>query len=178
MITDLRKTSDGKPLRQSWELPFLSRPMSASTSAAGLLCLYEAQTSVVVTGIDNWVWTAYGIVDTYFGSKESVQHYHEQNGSSAQVDPLAAGQIPAIPSISLIWTPREYFFKIVAIRMNETRRAWRTIIGEVEGSVKLYVYCKGFPTIFTCCWASTREAKMGFFLSFIKITVVRKGSRG
>jgi hypothetical protein len=152
--------------------------MSASTSAAGLLCLYEAQTSVVVTGIDNRVWTAYGIVDTYFGSKESVEHYHEENGPSAQVDPLAAGQIPAIPSVSLIWTPREYFFKILAIRMNEARREWRKIIDEVNGSVKQYVYCKDFPTLFTCCRASTREAKMGFFLSFVKIIVVWKGSRG
>jgi hypothetical protein len=151
--------------------------MSASTSASGLFCLYEAQTSVVVTGTDNWVWTAYGIVDTYFGSKESVQRYHKQNGPSAQVDPLAAGQIPAIPSISLIWTPREYFSKIVAIRMNEARRAWREIIYEVESSVKQYVYCEGFPTLFTCCWASTGEAKMEFFLSFVKIIVIWKGSR-
>jgi hypothetical protein len=152
--------------------------MSASTSAAGLLCLYEAQTSIVVTGIDNRVWTAYGIVDTYFGSRESLQHYHEENGPSAQVDPLAAGQIPAIPSISLIWGPREYFFKIVAIRINEARRAWRKIIDEVEGSVKQYVYCKVFPIPFTCCWDSTREAKMGLFLSFVKVIFVWKVSRG
>jgi hypothetical protein len=152
--------------------------MSASTSAAGLLCLYEAQTSVVVTGIDNWVWTAYGIVDTYFGSKESLQHYHKENGPSAQVDPLAAGHILAIPSVSLIWAPREYFFKIVAIRMNEARRAWRKIIDEVESSVKQYVYCKDLHTLFTCCWISTREAKMGFFLSFVKIIAVWKGSHG
>jgi hypothetical protein len=140
LITDVR-TIDGKPLRQSLELPFLSGPMSVPTSAAGLLCLYEAQTSIVVTGIDNWVWAAYGIVDTYFGSKESVRHYHKENGPSAQVDPLAAGQVPAIPSLSLIWTPREYFFRIVAIRMNEARKAWREIIDKVEGSVKRYVYC-------------------------------------
>ncbi|PMD47172.1 hypothetical protein L207DRAFT_627873 [Hyaloscypha variabilis F] len=136
LITDVRKTIEGKPLRQSWKLPFLSGPMSASASDTELLCLYEAQTSLVVTGIDSRVWTAYCIVDTYFGSNESLQHYHEENGPSAQVDPLAAGQIPAIPSITLIWAPREYFSKIVAIRMNEARRAWRQIIDEVEGSVK------------------------------------------
>jgi hypothetical protein len=152
--------------------------MSVSTSAAGLLCLYEVQTSVVVTGIDSRVWTAYGIVDTYFGSKESVQHYDEENGPSAQIDPLAAGQIPAIPSPTLLWTPREYFCKIVAIRMNEVRRAWRTIIDGVEDSVKQYVYCKNFPTLFICCWASTREAKMRFFLSFVNIIVIWKGFRG
>ncbi|KAE9363171.1 hypothetical protein N431DRAFT_357765 [Stipitochalara longipes BDJ] len=135
LITDVRKTNEGQPLRQSWELPFLSRPMSTSKSAAGMPCLYEAHTSIVVTGIDHWVWAAYGIVDTYFGSKESLKHYDEESDSLAQVDPLAKGQIPAHP-LFLIWTPREYFFKIVAIRMNEARRAWREIISEVEGSVK------------------------------------------
>lgn len=118
--------------------------MSASTSAAGLLCLYEAHTSVVVTEIDNWVWTACGIVDTYFGSKESVQRYHEKNGPSALVDPLAKGQLPAIPSEPLFRTPREYFSKIIAIRMNEARRAWRKIFDEVNSSVKQYVYYKTF----------------------------------
>jgi hypothetical protein len=156
LITDVRKM-DGKPLRQSWELPFLSGPISASTYTAGLLCLYEAQTSIVVTGVDNRVWTAYCIVDTYFGAKKTLQHYHEENGPSAQIDPLAAGQIPATPSSTLIWTPREYFFKIVAIRINEARRAWRVISDEVEGSVKQYVHSKYFLT------HSTEEAKMGYF---------------
>ena len=134
--------------------------MSVPTSAAGLLCLYEAQTSIVVTGIDNWVWAAYGIVDTYFGSKESVRHYHKENGPSAQVDPLAAGQVPAIPSLSLIWTPREYFLAIVAIRMNEALRAWRETINVVEDIVKQYVYTEELPILFPCLWDSAKEEKI------------------
>jgi hypothetical protein len=51
-------------------------------------------------------------------------------------DPLAAGQIPAD---RLLWTPREYFFKVFEIRMNEVRKQWQAIIDKVEGDIKQYV---------------------------------------
>jgi hypothetical protein len=130
--------------------------MITSTPAAGQVWLCENQTSIVVTGIDHWVWTAYGIVDTYFGSKESLKHYDEQSDQSGQVDPLSKGQLHAHP-LTLIWTPREYFLAIVAIRMNEALRAWRETISVVEDSVKQYVYTEEFPILFTCWWDSARE---------------------
>lgn len=109
--------------------------MITSTPAVGQVWLCENQTSIVVTGIDHWVWTAYGIVDTYIGSKESLMHYDEQSDQSGQVDPLSKGQLHAHP-LTLIWTPREYFLAIVAIRMNEALRAWRETINVVEDIVK------------------------------------------
>ena len=136
MLKDSRKKFDGKPLRQSWDLPFLSRVRSAATSADKLYCLYEAQISVAVTGIDHWVWTAYGFVDTYFGSKESVARYHRLKVHTGRPDPLAAGQID---TNNPIWTPREYLFKVFEIRINEVLREWHVIIDKVEGDVKEYV---------------------------------------
>ena len=90
--------------------------------------------SVAVTGIDDWVWTGYGFFDTYFGSKESVDGYHELKGRTGRPDPVAAGQIPAN---NPIWAPREYFLKVLEIRINEVRREWHVIIDKVEGDVKL-----------------------------------------
>jgi hypothetical protein len=123
-------------LRQSCKLPFLFRPNSISRSTDTHYCLYEAQISVAITGIDHWVWTAYGFVDTYFGSKESVDGYDQMEGPMGRPDPLAAGQIPAD---RLLWTPREYFFKVFEIRMNEVRKQWQAIIDKVEGDIKQYV---------------------------------------
>jgi hypothetical protein len=136
LLKDSRKKLDGKPLRQSWDLPFLSGPMSAATSADRVYCLYEAQISVAVTGIDHWVWTAYGFVDTYFGSKESVARYHQLKVRTGRPDPLAAGQIAAN---NPIWTPREYFFRVFEIRINEVLREWHVIIDMVQGDIKEYV---------------------------------------
>lgn len=140
LLKDTRKKIDGKPLRESWDLPFLSRPISASTSTDKLhkeYFLYEAQISVAVTGIDDSVWVAYGFVDTYFGSEESVDRYDQWKGRRlGRPDPLAAGQIDAN---SPIWTPREYFIRVFEIRINQVRREWYFIIDVVENEVKQYV---------------------------------------
>jgi hypothetical protein len=134
---DSRKKIDGNPLRQSWDdLPFLSMPTNVSKYTDAGYCLYDAQTSVAVTGIDHWVWTAYGFVDTYFGSKDSVDGYDQLEGPMGRVDPLAAGQILVD---RYAWTPREYFFKVFEIRINEIRRQWNAIIDKVEGDINQYV---------------------------------------
>ncbi len=136
MLEDSRTRIDGKPLRKSWALPFLSGPMSASLSAKGVQSLYEAQISVTLTGIDCWVWTAYGSFDTYFGSKESLEAYNQMVSFIGRPDPLAAGQLA---TNNPIWTPKEYFFKVLEIRMHEVRREWNAIVDRVDDDVKQYV---------------------------------------
>lgn len=132
---------DGKPLRKSWVLPVLSRSIDAPTSTEGLYCLHEATISVCVTGIDHWVWTAYGFIDTYFGSKETVDRYHQLRGTTGRhkgrADPLTAGRNADEP----LWTPREYFFKVLENRMKQVLREWNEIVDKVEEKVKKYVQC-------------------------------------
>jgi hypothetical protein len=132
---DSRKTFDGKPLRQSWNLPFLSGTVGMPSDS--LYCLFEAQISVAVTGIDHSVWTAYGFIDTYFRSKESVDGYNQLKESMGWRDPFGASQIAANTSC---WTPREYFFRVFEIRINEVRREWQVILDKVEGDFNQYVY--------------------------------------
>lgn len=140
---DRRKRIDGTPLRQSWDFPFLSRFMgtSTSTSAPRPLTLYEAQTSVAVTGIDHWVWTAYGFVDTYFDSEESVDKYDRlsQNAWSRELgrlDPLMGEPIDS----GKFSTPREYFLRVFEIRLLKVLREWRLIIDRVQDEVEQYVH--------------------------------------
>jgi len=102
-----------------------------------LYCLYEAQISVAVIGIDHWVWTAYGFVDTYFGSKESIDSYYQSKEPMGWLEPLGASQIAAnTPSL----TPREYFFAVLQVRINEVRREWLAILDKLEDDVNQYVY--------------------------------------
>jgi hypothetical protein len=110
--------------------------MNTSPTTEGLQCLHEAQISVTVTGIDHWVWTAYGICDTYFGSGESIAAYDQWESRTGRPDPLTAGQLAAN---NHIWTPREYFFKVLEIRIIEVRREWNMIIDKVDSNVKQYV---------------------------------------
>ena len=107
--------------------------------------LYEAQISVVVTGIDHWVWTAYGLVDTFFESQETVDGYDQLSGTSGRhkgrADPLRAGQSNADEPI---WTPREYFFRVFEVRINQVLKEWNWIVVNVVKEVAQYVSCVDF----------------------------------
>jgi len=129
-----------EPLRQSLALPFLFTPKSKSAPMDDLYCLYEAQISAVVTGIDDSAWTAYGFVDTYFGSKESVNRYDQLKGGKTQPDTLTAGLLVTnTPTLM----PREYFFTVLGVRINEARRQWHAIIDKLESDVNKYVHSAG-----------------------------------
>jgi hypothetical protein len=96
--------------------------------------------SVIVTGIDHWVWTAIGCFETYFGSEDSVDRYDQMkgrrnNGRPGRADPLAAGQINAHEPI---WTPREYFLKVLQVRVSQVLRGWNLIGSKMEEEVKRY----------------------------------------
>jgi hypothetical protein len=116
--------------------------MGASTSTDKPHSLYEAQISVAVSGIDHWIWAAYGFVDTYFDFEESVDDYDQLSQSSwkqgvGRPDPLMAGRVDAVDLP--VWTPREYFLRVVKIRIFKVLREWRLIIDKVEGEVEQYV---------------------------------------
>lgn len=120
LYEDTRLKSNGKPLMRSWKLPLLSISMASSISPDKAQYLYKPQRSVTIAGIDHGVWVAYGLVDNYFGSKETADAYHELNRKAGvQVDPLVTGQIIADEPIR---PPREYFFKVFEIRMKQVLR--------------------------------------------------------
>ncbi|KAK0702736.1 hypothetical protein B0H67DRAFT_558349 [Lasiosphaeris hirsuta] len=97
LCRDMRQNSDGKPLRNSWALdclPTSSRYSSSDTK----WCLYEAQTSVTLIGIEDCIWTAYGIMDTYFDPRsgpEAAGHafYRDARGYFLMVVEARAYQI-------------------------------------------------------------------------------------
>ena len=145
LINDTRRKSDGNPLRQSRKLDFLSRSIDASKNSKSHYWLSEAQISIVVTGIDHWVWTAYGFVDTYFGSTETVDDYHKLKGrSGGRADPLAAGRLNGDEPI---WTPREYFLTVARIRMQKVLKEWNRIVRTVKKEIEWYVLCVDFISV-------------------------------
>ncbi|PVH77592.1 hypothetical protein DL98DRAFT_266334 [Cadophora sp. DSE1049] len=140
---DARKKPNGEPLRQFWELPFLSMPTNSKpTPTDERYYLYEAMTSVGVTGNDHWIWAAYAFVDTYYDARESVDSYHQMKGwRQGRADPLAAGKIDADQPL---WDPRMYFLKVVEIRTELVLMEWSQIMNKIEREVQQYVWCGGF----------------------------------
>ncbi|MCJ1403964.1 hypothetical protein MMC11_007187 [Xylographa trunciseda] len=92
--------------------------------------LYEAQISVMVTGIDEWFWTAYCCVDTYFGSEEGIEFYHDST-----LDAATGGErLVSQP----VWNPREYFLYILSCRFRQATKEWSIVVGTVESRLLSY----------------------------------------
>jgi hypothetical protein len=93
----------------------------------------EALVSAAVTGTYQWTWTAYGFFDTYFESNESVNCYDELKSFTGWPDPLDTDEVA---NNSPTWEPREYFLKVLKIRMKGIRREWGAIVAETESVIK------------------------------------------
>jgi hypothetical protein len=89
-----------------------------------------------VTGIDEYVWTAYASVDNFFDTNESVQYYHEEIHDVYRPDPIAAGRIDANKPLL---KPREYFLKVFEIRIQDVTKEWHRIVRKLEKAVEEYV---------------------------------------
>lgn len=163
---DTRRKSDGNPLRQSRKLDFLSRSLDASKDSNPTdqhYWLHEAQISIVVTGVNNWVWTAYGFVDTYFGSKGTVEDYDKLKGRHwEREDPLSAGRLNGGEPI---WTPREYFLRVVQSRIREVLKEWKRIVRTVTEEVEGYVLCgRCLGVVFHCGFVATMSSVLYFLI--------------
>lgn len=136
-------------------------PKDKSGPADESVLLYEATTSIAVTGIDCYIWTAYAFVDTYHDSRESVDSYHRMKGRRrGRADPLAAGQINADEPI---WDPRRYFLKVVEIRTGLISIEWSQILDRIEKDLLQYVRCtRLINDVRICCivgWSHSPQWK-------------------
>jgi hypothetical protein len=94
---------------------------------------YEAQLSLLVYGIDEWVWTSYCCVDTYFETMVECGNYLE---GPDPVEPATGGssrlQFP-------VWNPREYFLLVLSRRIMQATKEWKALIEESEERMNHYV---------------------------------------
>ena len=93
--------------------------------------LYEAQVSLLLTGVDEWFWTAYCCAETYFGSEESIQYY-----SDNQLDALTGGEKSMLDPV---WNPREYFLSILTRRLKQVTKEWSNIVETLQDRLRLHV---------------------------------------
>ncbi|CRG89655.1 hypothetical protein PISL3812_06694 [Talaromyces islandicus] len=90
---------------------------------------HEAQVSVLLVGVDEWVWTLYCLVETHFEEQKS-------DGKDTLKDCLAT--LEDAPSgrdasyISPYWNPREYFLLVLCRRMSQATLEWRNLVETLE----------------------------------------------
>ena len=96
--------------------------------------MYESQISLLITGIDEWFWSAYLCLDTFFEGRENVSFYH-----SHHYDALIGGALR--PNKFPIWNPREYFLFTFSRRFTQVTKEWASIVRKLEGRLSIHV-CK------------------------------------
>ena len=135
---DGRTKADGTPLRSSQSLPSLLGSHESAVATQGTL--HDAQVSCVVTGFNTAIWTAWVMSDTYFhdvedspNNKDMLEYYDDPDEKG---DPLTRGALLVDPPL---WDPREYFLKVLQIRLKQVEEEWRYITYVVKTNVKTYV---------------------------------------
>lgn len=107
-------------------------PLSPSRGEDTEYC-YEVQISVLITGIDDWVWTSYCLVETYHGGEPSNKEYLN---SAYPTEPATAGskhlEYP-------IWNPREFFLCVLKRRIAQAVGEYRVLNDELIDRMNDYV---------------------------------------
>ncbi|KAH6982595.1 hypothetical protein EDB80DRAFT_824609 [Ilyonectria destructans] len=137
---DSRVRSEGNFIRRCVDLSFLNPGSGSSGQGDGTAVLYEAQISCVITGLDNWTWTAYLFVDTYFeeDSTDDVGSYWDEVEDQYSPDPLTRGNHDANLPESMS-DPRTYFLTVLQIRFLQVKEAWEDLIKKLQPRICQYI---------------------------------------
>jgi len=112
-------------------------PTASADNGNHVVKIHEAMTSIVVCGSDESRWTAYAFVDTEFSGAPVVGDEYEDS-IELNEDPIASDRTgPELEADNPIWDPREYFLRIVDLRMKrQVLQEWRYIVGVVDRCVE------------------------------------------
>ena len=94
--------------------------------------LYESQISLLITGIDEWFWSAYLCLDTFFEGKENLSSYYSYDN-----DALIGGAVR--PNRFPVWNPRQYFLFIFSRRFRQVTKEWAFIVRSLESRLHIHV---------------------------------------
>lgn len=122
-----RRSFGGQPLRKAIALP-LPRTKLEETDH-----YYEVQLSFLVTGVDDWLWTSYGLVDTYHGSEpQRLAYLNDGNPTEPATGGSKSLDFP-------MWCPREFFLTGLNRRLMQAVREFRAGMDAFDGRMSAYV---------------------------------------
>jgi hypothetical protein len=124
----------GTRLREALKLP-LDENGSPSTKETEEY-YYEAVASVCVVGIDEWVWSGYCCVDTYFGEEDWGKYPDSSPDEKGGMDGPSGGWVWQVRPY---WNPREYFLAVLHRRMIQATAEWSALITTFAERLDIYV---------------------------------------
>ncbi|KAI1304359.1 hypothetical protein F5Y03DRAFT_358318 [Xylaria venustula] len=138
---DERCMRDGRPLRRSQRLGFLDMTPWGIRGTQNEDCIYEAQISCLVAGLDDSSYIGYGFVDTYHdgpNSEESVKEYHGKSNTPGRysMDPISGGVLEADRPL---WSPRLYFLRVFELRIEQVKEEWINVVFMLQKKTSTYI---------------------------------------
>jgi len=139
---DPRKRPNGYPLRESWHMNCIpASTKGPDTKVEFKRCLYDAQRSTTLVGIDDRTWTVIGIEDTFFDEEEPLgptAHRESPRASRYERHPISRvylqGARGCVNDVSLS-DSRMYFFTVLSMWMRKTSEEYNNIATNLEEAV-------------------------------------------
>lgn len=137
---DHRKLADGKPLRQSFEVPYMRSLRTETSSPEGSQgWIHETQISIEISIIDQSCWSAYVFEDTYYKKGTEAERLNESLQGSRVFSPDAlagtAGDCGEVDS-ALFEDPLVYFLTLLEARITQFHLELDRIVEVLEKNVK------------------------------------------
>lgn len=95
--------------------------------------LYEAQTSFIITGLRNWLWTAYCFAENFFDPELKGGSYLRDVGPESRSDAFRNGSLIAADQFR---DPRQYFLVLLRAHMEHVNREWGRVVGIFRDSAR------------------------------------------
>ncbi len=125
------RTIQGKKLRKSELLP-----LQQESDDKEDIYYYEAQTSSLSWGPDEWFWTELFLVDTYFGSEPEFKKYLIGGRPGDGNDPpLGGGSMKVTP----YFDPREYYLQKLDRRIDQVAKEYSALVETFNSRMEQYV---------------------------------------
>jgi hypothetical protein len=110
-----------------------------STEKEGIWGIHQAQISVTLCGTDNSRWIAYCFEDRHFDEDAALGE--DEHTTVHQSDQIANGEFGAEDTI---WDPREYFLRVLLIRMRQVYKEWGELTRAIESGIKEHSWGRFF----------------------------------
>jgi hypothetical protein len=132
--------------RNRLDLSFLDLETTSQLPTQSRFCIYESQFSLLICGTDHTRWTAYVFADSH-------QDVDPGGTECDDDDDVAVGPIAndkerqAINADCPIWDPREYYLRILDLRIKRVLDEWTLIIQKLKSAIETQVSTPCFSCI-------------------------------
>ncbi|KAF6826786.1 hypothetical protein CPLU01_09454 [Colletotrichum plurivorum] len=139
MLDKRIKRSDGESMRSSTDVTYFRDLAGTNLDPDTVDGVYASQISCLVSGYDQWRWTALMLIETWFEevdddpSRDMVSSYANDMEDGMLLDPFSQGRDDMAKSLLF---PRYHFLRTMQVRLTQCKDEWENIFSKVQRAIK------------------------------------------